>query len=65
MPIYEYLCVDCKRNFDVIQKGDKKKARCMLCGKFAERVISKTTFQLKGECWAKDGYSNKGRTNKK
>lgn len=60
MPIYEYRCAGCKKNFELIQKfSDDPHAACPKCGKKAKRLISQTSFLLKGGGWYKDGYSGK------
>jgi putative FmdB family regulatory protein len=59
--IYEFRCKNC----GVITQGsfpissDPKKIICKKCKGEAERIVSKTTFILKGKGWAKDGYSRK------
>jgi putative FmdB family regulatory protein len=61
MPIYEYQCTDCEHLFEEIQKikSDPIK-KCPVCGKEKViRLISRSSFQLKGKCWAKDGYAGK------
>ena len=60
MPIYEYRCKKCGKQFEYMQRmseGPKKK--CEACGALAlERLISHTSFQLKGSGWYKDLYSS-------
>ncbi|HPQ80105.1 MAG TPA: zinc ribbon domain-containing protein [bacterium] len=59
MPIYEYRCRGCKRDFEVLQKiTDEPLAKCPECGKQVKRLISQTSFALKGGGWYKDGYSS-------
>lgn len=59
--IYEYECKVCKHNWEVEQKiTDPKIKKCPNCKKMkAQRLISNTSFQLKGSGWAKDLYSKK------
>lgn len=58
MPIYEYHCRTCKKDFEVMQKiTDEPLAACPDCGKKVKRIISQTSFSLKGGGWYKDGYS--------
>lgn len=55
--IYEYVCDYCKLEFEQEGKVGDKIVHCPGCGlKRAERTISKTSFILKGEGWAADGY---------
>ncbi len=59
MPVYEYACQDCGRQFEELQGiHDKPLKKCKFCGGKAERLISQTSFALKGSGWYKDGYSN-------
>ena len=60
MPIYEYQCKACGREFEYQQRmSDPDKTDCEACGKSAlERIISRTAFQLKGSGWYKDLYSS-------
>ena len=60
MPIYEYKCKACNREFEYQQRmADPDKTDCEACGQPAlERLISRTAFQLKGSGWYKDLYSS-------
>lgn len=60
MPVYEYKCNDCGKEFEYQQRmSDPEKTDCEACGKSAlERLISRTAFQLKGSGWYKDLYSS-------
>ena len=59
MPIYEFRCDGCDTQFEQIlpigHRGDKA---CPECGKRARRLISRSSFQLKGGGWYKDLYSS-------
>lgn len=58
MPIYEYFCTGCGNKFERLQKiTDKPVSPCPQCGKKAKRLISQTSFALKGEGWYKNGYA--------
>lgn len=57
MPIYEYICTDCGKEFEVIQKASEAPlTQCEACGGTLEKKLSLTSFQLKGSGWYKDGY---------
>lgn len=58
MPIYEYCCEDCRQIFEEWQKDfqDRDKV-CPVCGGTAQRLISTTSFVLKGGGWYASGYS--------
>lgn len=43
--------------------SDPPETKCPKCGKIAKRIISQTSFTLKGGGWYKDGYSTKASTN--
>ncbi|MEK6320105.1 MAG: zinc ribbon domain-containing protein [Acidobacteriota bacterium] len=60
MPIYEYSCEKCGSRIEVIQKiSDAPLKRCEKCrGKLA-KVVSRTSFQLKGSGWYASDYSTK------
>lgn len=63
MPMYTYRCKDCKHTEEMIQsmkEGDAYLAarpRCRECNGEVERIIQKTSFELKGYGWERDGYS--------
>lgn len=60
MPIYEYHCLDCRKDHEIIKKFSDKPLRiCPSCGGKLKKKLSLSAFQLKGEGWYKDGYSSK------
>ncbi len=66
MPIYEYECQKCHELTEVMQKmSDPPPAKCPKCGaKKLQRVMSQTSFQLKGEGWYITDYSRKDKEKK-
>src|SRR5438067_3432292 len=60
MPIYEYACAACGNQFEEWQKiTDKPVKSCPKCkAKKVERLISQTSFHLKGGGWYSDLYSS-------
>jgi putative FmdB family regulatory protein len=58
MPIYEYECAKCGP-YEVTQKiTEKALTRCEKCGgKKVHRLISSSSFSLKGGGWYSDLYS--------
>jgi putative FmdB family regulatory protein len=59
MPVYEYECQACHREFEYQQRmSDPEKTVCEACGGSLERLISRTAFQLKGGGWYKDLYAS-------
>ena len=62
MPIYEYRCKDCEQIFEEWQTNhEDRSVQCPVCGGESERIISNTSFVLKGTGWYVTDYSN-GRT---
>jgi len=63
MPIYEYLCKDCEQIVEEWQKDfSDRMATCPVCGGDAQRIISNTSFVLKGTGWYVTDYQG-GRAN--
>lgn len=57
MPIYEYRCDKCGKQFEELKKGfDQAEADCPDCGASAHRLISHTSFVLKGSGWYVTDY---------
>ena len=62
MPIYEYTCSKCEKLSDVLQKlNEPAPERCPACGAEGtlSRVVSRTSFVLKGGGWGADLYASK------
>lgn len=58
MPIYEYICKDCGKEFEVIQKfSDKPIKKCIHCSGKVEKKISQSSFHLKGSGWYQTDYA--------
>jgi putative FmdB family regulatory protein len=62
MPIYEYACGKCESEFEVEQRITEDPLRsCPKCrSRRIKRLISQTSFALKGGGWYADGYASKG-----
>jgi putative FmdB family regulatory protein len=60
MPIYEYECQACEHRFEAWQKmSDKPIKVCPKCkARKLEKLISHTSFQLKGGGWYSDLYAS-------
>ena len=64
MPIYEYSCRECG-GFEVTQKiTDKPLTRCPACKGKVKKLISSTSFQLKGTGWYVTDYARKDKAPK-
>jgi len=60
MPFYEYECTKCKHQTEIFQKiSDRPIRRCELCKGKMRRLISQTSFQLKGTGWYVTDYASK------
>lgn len=59
MPIYEYQCTKCEKQFEYMQgMSEPPKKKCEACGGKLERLISSAGFILKGGGWYKDLYAS-------
>ncbi len=66
MPIYEYRCEACGHQFEKIQKmSDRPVRHCPVCNGTVEKLLSVSSFALKGGGWYAQGYSNGGGGSKK
>jgi len=60
MPIYEYHCDKCG-DFETMQRmSDKPLTKCPTCRSKVTKLISSTTFHLKGSGWYITDYARKG-----
>lgn len=60
MPIYEYHCSKCG-DFETMQRmSDKPLTACPTCRRKVTKLISSTTFHLKGSGWYITDYARKG-----
>lgn len=60
MPIYEYQCDKCGAHLEVLQRmGDKPLTRCTKCKGRVHKVVSMSSFQLKGGGWYVTDYAGK------
>ncbi len=60
MPIYEYQCTKCGEVFEAFQKiNDSPLKECKFCRGKVERLISQSSFQLRGSGWYLTDYARK------
>jgi len=60
MPIYEYKCSKCGKQFEVLQKiNSEPLSNCIHCQGKVEKLISLSSFQFKGTGWYITDYKNK------
>lgn len=61
MPIYEYRCEKCG-DFEVTQRiTEDPIGKCPTCKRKVKRLISNTSFQLKGSGWYVTDYARSGK----
>lgn len=59
MPIYEYECLKCGKNREIMQKfSDPPLTSCPECGGKMKKLISNTSFVLKGGGWYVTDYAS-------
>ncbi len=60
MPIYEYRCQKCGQ-FEIMQKiTEPALKKCPTCRSKVTKLISNTSFQLKGSGWYATDYARSG-----
>jgi len=66
MPIYEYECTKCGRVAEVWQKiSDSDTTKCDHCKGRMRKLISQSSFHLKGSGWYVTDYKSKKESDKK
>ena len=59
MPVYEYKCLRCKEIHEKVQRfTDEPLTICPDCGGRLKKIISNTSFILKGTGWYKTDYAS-------
>ena len=60
MPLYEYRCTQCGKIEEAIQKfSDAPLTTCKHCSGKLNKLISQSSFHLKGSGWYVTDYANK------
>jgi putative FmdB family regulatory protein len=60
VPIYEYQCKKCGEVFEAFQKiTDEPLSNCKFCRGKVEKLISHSSFQLKGSGWYLTDYARR------
>ena len=60
MPIYEYECEKCGRVLEAYQKfSDPALRNCKACSGKLHKLVSQSSFHLKGTGWYVTDYGNK------
>ena len=66
MPIYEYECTKCGHQAEVWQRiTDQSVTKCERCKGKMRKLISQSSFQLKGTGWYVTDYASKKGTDPK
>ncbi len=59
MPIYEYACTSCGKNFENMQRiTEAPLTECPFCKGKVKKLVSNCSFQLKGTGWYVTDYGN-------
>ncbi len=59
MPVYEYECKECEKVLEVQQRmTDAPLSNCPECNAPVKKLMSMSSFQLKGGGWYSDGYAS-------
>lgn len=59
MPMYEYRCESCGKQFELRQKfSDPPATDCPDCGGTVAKLISAAAFALKGGGWYNESYTS-------
>ncbi|MBC8413410.1 MAG: zinc ribbon domain-containing protein [Nitrospira sp.] len=62
MPIYEYQCLKCLEQVEVMQKmSDDPLTTCTACGGELKKMITNSSFVLKGSGWYVTDYPSDDR----
>lgn len=64
MPVYEFEC-SCGHQSEELVKVGTSTMICPICGNPMRKLISMSSFHLKGSGWAFDNYGSKNIKNKK
>jgi len=60
MPIYEYMCTKCGHQSEALQKySDPPLVECEICHGRIKKLISHSSFHLKGTGWYVTDYAHK------
>lgn len=63
MPLYEYECSQCGKIIEVLQKfSDKPLKTCEHCSGSLHRIVSQSSFHLKGTGWYVTDYNSRSGT---
>ena len=58
MPIYEFECSRCEDQFEELMRLSDPDPDCPACGAQVRKLISNTSFKLKGSGWYATDYAS-------
>ena len=61
MALHDYECIECGHTFEVMQSSNKPNPECTECRGETRRLISRSSFRLKGDGWGDKGYAKGGK----
>ncbi len=65
MPIYEYYCKNCEKEFEVLQKiSAQPLTECKFCSGDVEKMVSNSSFKFKGGGWYITDYKKNTKATK-
>ena len=65
MPIYEYRCSKCGKTFEALQSISAEPiTKCSHCHGKTKKIVSRSSFQLKGKGWYLSDYKKRGESEK-
>lgn len=66
MPIYEYECLECHKIHEIMQKFNEEPLKnCPICGGEVKKLVSLSSFVLKGTGWYVTDYARKNNNSSK
>ena len=66
MPIYEFVCEECGKEIEVLQKMSDQAPECPACGKSAmKKKVSAAAFRLSGSGWYETDFKSGNKKNLK
>ncbi|MES2615786.1 MAG: FmdB family zinc ribbon protein [Bdellovibrionota bacterium] len=61
MPIYEFKCQACSHIDEVLMKiSDPAPEKCSICSGSVQKIMSRSSFSLKGTGWYATDYKDSG-----
>ena len=62
--VYEFECVVCGNKTEIMQKVKDPNPDCSCGSGQMKKLISRSSFSLRGDCWGFDGYTKRSVKNK-